>query len=220
MLCVNLTGNYYVEATTTEPARCDPCNAYSAGGTILILIVLAIILVLIASSWTRLAPMRARLARWFTENTLATKLKMLFAFLQIAMSVESTYLVVLPNEVHKMLSSLSMLITVGFEGVGVPLQCMGLHGFMAKLVSALLLPLLIVAVAVICVALAARIQRGAMLSRSTVLLDALDAALRILFLAYPVVLGVAFRAFACEALDGVGEWMVRRAHECEPRSIT
>lgn len=175
----------------------------------IILIVLAVVLVSIASSWTRLALMREKLARWFSENTIATKLKTLFAFLQIAMSVEPTYLVVLPNEVHKLLTSFSMLATGGFEGVGVPLQCMGLHGFMPRLVAALLLPLIIIAAAIFCVALVARVQSGAMLSRAAVLFDSVDAMLRILFLAYPVVLNIAFRSFACEEFDGVGEWMVR-----------
>ena len=208
-LCINVTGNYYVKATTADSARCDACDAYSAGGTMILVIVLAVFVVSIASSWTRLAPIREKLARWFSKNTVATKLKMLFAFLQIAVSVESTYLVVLPNEVHKMLVSFSMLVTVGFEGVGVPLQCMGLHGFMAKLITALLMPLIIVTVAIFCVVLVARVQGGAMLLRWAILLDSLDAMLRILFLAYPIVLNVAFRAFACEEFDGVGEWMVR-----------
>lgn len=181
--------------------------------------------------WSYLKPLWRTSATWFMKNTMATKLKIIFAFVQIAVSLDSTYLVSLPNDVHTLLAYLKWIATLGFDDMGLPLQCLGLHSFMARLVTALVLPLLIIAITVLSVALTHGIRRGKQGAESvrraarhgrwvdgprddhkkarSIFLNSLDAALRILFLAYPIVLGVAFRAFVCEEFDVVGAWLVR-----------
>ena len=130
----------------------------------------------------------------------------------------------LPGASRQLLAALEVIIFLGLDHVGVPLQCVGWGGYLAKLVFFLLAPLVLVALTnayfIGWHLVQHRFARDAYLeargethemrvlktsaTRGLVrrgLLDALPLTLRALFFACPLIFTVAFEAYSCEDFD-------------------
>ena len=83
-------------------------------------------------------------------------------------------------------------------GIGVPLQCLGAHGFLSRLLFWFVAPLMLKALAVLATVAVYGPGRSA---RRAALLRALSYVLSINFVTFPLVNSVAFSAFDCEAFD-------------------
>ena len=164
------------------------------------------------------------------QRKLTTKIKTLVSFYQIITKVGETYAVTYPPSVEKTLDVFAFT-NLELDGLGLPLACLSLGSFEAKLIFLMLLPfgLMIVFGSAVgcrrCVARwrvaeenrrsAIRGSEGGMVDLDTVatlipdleLLQAafdtslLPMALRISFLAFPTVSSLAFKAFRCDDLD-------------------
>ena len=159
--------------------------------------------------WRVLKPRLMRLG-------LTAKFKLLASFYQICTKIPVIYQVQLPDRVQAVLDSISDLITMNFDELWKPLQCLQLRGFLDQLQVLVIVPLAIVLLTPI--AAAARIRFGKARRRHSdrhclhaALIEALPLALLLLFLAYPTVSSYAFLAFNCQAFDGepFGPWQGR-----------
>ena len=126
-------------------------------------------------------------------HTLSTKAKLLITFYQIAVKVPSIYEVTLPDSSRALLAAFQAIVGFGLDGVSVPLQCMGLHGYVARLAFFTVAPLvLVVAVAGVGVARAGGAVRPGLVA-------ALPTLLKLLF-------------FACAARTPHHQPYAHRAH--------
>ena len=134
------------------------------------------------------------------------KLKIAIGFYQIASRVETVYDVHLPAGVRELLTTVQFTISFGFEGI--PLACIGASGYISRLTSWILLPLVIVAI-ILCHGggRAFLVARGRAV-RTALLQSTAPAMLRICFLAYPIVTNVACEAFACYTFEHVGSYLI------------
>ena len=165
-----------------------------------------------------------------TQRQLATKFKILFSFYQIVTKVGETYAVTYPPSVEKTLEVFAFT-NLELDGLGLPLACLNLGSFEAKLIFLMLLPfglMLLFGLTVGCrrcvtryrVAVEKRRSASRDSSSGVVDLDSvadfipdlgllpvafetslLPVALRISFLAFPTVSSLAFKAFRCDDLD-------------------
>ena len=122
--------------------------------------------------------------------------------------VEQIYELTLPSSVRRMISGFAVGISFGLVGTDSALTCMHLGGFRARLLFWMLTPLAL-AGSIFAVALATLARRrcrsagdgsghrSAPLIGKELLLFALPAILRLLFILYPLVVNTAFEAFAC-----------------------
>ena len=74
------------------------------------------------------------------KRRLKVKLKIAFSFYQIATKVGETYMVVYPSSVEATLDFLSF-VNLELDGLGLPLSCVRLSSFRAKLLFVMLAPL-------------------------------------------------------------------------------
>ena len=114
------------------------------------------------------------------------------------------YEIRLPDEVRGLLQNLQLVISMGIEGV--PLACVGARGYMHRLMLWMLLPLFTIGVAAMGVAMSLRASRRFTFLR--LLKHVTPSALRICFVAYPIVTNVAFEAFSCYEFEGGRSWLV------------
>ena len=105
----------------------------------------------------------------------------------------------LPTEVAQLLNTIQLGISLALDVV--PLVCFGAGGYYKKLLFWLSLPFGLIACTVIA-SVAALWLRRQRCSLSSALLNAAPAALRLLFLCYPIVSAVAFKAFVCYDFTG------------------
>ena len=141
---------------------------------------------------------------------LRSKAKRIVSFYQIASSINRIYRVVLPDSATHLVGFFHSAVTLGLDRIGMPLQCLGLHGYMPTLIFWMVAPFVVLLTIPLC--LMARVNmhtysegtKGLLPSAEPVpstsetLLRATPLCLKVLFLTYPTVSTVAFRVFDCE----------------------
>ena len=168
------------------------------------------------TSWKRHALSIWR--RLLVKVKVKVKVKVLVSFYQVATTVETTFLVALPRSIAQPLGIFSF-VNLELDGLGLPLACMGLGSFEARLLATMLAPvgILLLALPVSWVLRDRAPERvwreektneGGKRRRSwlSIALHAttcnfLPVALRVVFLAFPAVSSLAFKAFRCDDLD-------------------
>ena len=114
------------------------------------------------------------------------------------------YQVRLPAEVRRLLQHLQLAISLGLEGV--PLGCIGAEGYVKRLLLWVLLPPLVIGVATVGSLL--RLLFSSELTTRRAIKQVTPIALRISFLAYPIVTNIAFEAFSCYEFEGGRSWLI------------
>jgi hypothetical protein len=134
--------------------------------------------------------------------SLMTRFKICWSFYQIVTLIPQVYSVILPDSIAKLLRPITTLVQINFDGLDAPLQCMGLGGYLPKLVAAIMTPL---ALMLLMPGLGLWLAPGPCTSRAV----AVEAVYRTLYLeqlisfaSFPMVSSVAFSAFECERFDG------------------
>jgi hypothetical protein len=129
--------------------------------------------------------------------------------------VSSVYEVTLPADVRRFLSYISVSISFGLSSTTAFLTCLGVHGYLSRLVLWMLVPpVLVGAILIGCVTYLVCIRR---LSRTALMESALPLVVRLLFLLYPQIANVAFEAFSCYPAfeDGTRYLIVDVSVECD-----
>lgn len=144
---------YYVAATSEAVAHCKACS-----GTLGVTLVLAAgllgaltVLVLVATRLQRRIP--AAWAEWYVQTvaktTLKNKAKIVIGFYMIVTKVDIVYSVSMPTEVRSLMARLSVVVSLGMDGVATtPLECMGLSGYVPRLVFYMVFPMVVTVVLV------------------------------------------------------------------------
>lgn len=202
---------YYVGATSTKAAHCEPCAA-SRLEFFVVPVVCLLTLVILDFSCARLLPRLWHSLR--RTYTLPTKIKVLVGFYMIATRIEGVYELLLPTMVHNTLDVLRIIITIGLDAQS--LTCVLTPGYIARLqfwIVAPLVPCLMVVVGTLLSGavnrVLVRIRRGKqsnILASDSFWLRVLPHISRIVFLVYPVVTNVAFEAFSCVDFEE-GRWL-------------
>ena len=93
----------------------------------------------LALSCDRYVLEQLKLAVKSLQQRLAIKLKILFSFYQIVTKIGETYAVVYPENIERILKFFAFT-NLELDGMGLPLACIGLGSFQAKLIGAMVLP--------------------------------------------------------------------------------
>ena len=226
-LCINSTGRYYAAGTSTSRAMCKECPPDGATASLLA-VALTVGASLLAASRLLLhrspelqnAVHRAGVS--LRELAVPSKIKQVVSFYQLATPVQTVYGVVLPEEARRMFDAFK--IGVSFGVADVPLECIGLRGYEARLVFWMVLPLAIllaIPLTRVCVRLVgpslrrmgkqpAEQQQNKETTPSLLTelgYECLPSCLKVLFLTYPLVSTIAFRAFDCLDLGVSGRFL-------------
>ena len=225
---------------------CLPCTEDTAlplfigGGLLLLLCVLSVCLYALRqraakrgaatrqqmeSEQSRMRRVITRERAWWKKHArsikarLAIKIKILFTFYQVATKVGETYLVTYPESVERSLEFFSF-VNLELDGLGLPLACISLGSFQAKLTMMMLAPVGVLLLAKLIgwcrrdrsheravrerKSSAAK-SRGSVEELTVAFQQStyafLPMALRVSFLAFPTVSSLAFKAFRCDDLD-------------------
>jgi hypothetical protein len=137
------------------------------------------------------------------------KVKIVVGFYMISTKVGDVYRVSLPASVRTFLDSMSMAVSLGLQGFAVtPLECMGLSGYIPRLIFWMLIPPVAVALVTFGIAVISALRARRRPRRSEVLEKSASWLLGVLFLLYPVVTNVAFECFPCHEFANGRGWMV------------
>ena len=121
---------------------------------------------------------------------LDTKLKILLGIYQIVTKVDDVYVVNMPQSVRAILAAMSFAIGFGLSSTSAILACIGIRGYLSRLIMWMIAP--IAFVLIVLAASACRLAASRNLSRVTLLESALPLILRLLFVLYPIVTSTAF----------------------------
>ena len=205
---------YYKPATQTTRPSCASCEADGVvgsyfgvvlGGVVGVLALVRLLLV----AFHRAPPRVQRLVqRLWHASTPYNKLKLLLGFYIIVARVEEVYAVVLPGDVRQAFNVFVVGVNLGLsDDVGL-LTCMGVRGFRNRLLFWMVAPGVLVAGTVLAV-LVHQLAKHRRCSHRTLIFRSLPLITRQLFVLYPLVTNVAFRAFACYEFDyGRYSWLV------------
>ena len=91
--------------------------------------------------------LQAYVGRHYQALVLRPALQICWSFYQVATLVPSLYAVPLPSSIASMLTQEQVIVHLNFDSIEMPLQCVGLGGFMPKLVVAMVGPLVLMALA-------------------------------------------------------------------------
>ena len=203
-LCVNKTGHFY----DMRKGECASCDA--AGGQMrLFAILLGVVVPVALFAVQRLGPRflfavegrcGVQLSRWAPPRDW---LRILWGTYQVITKLPAVcQLGSLPASVSDLLALLTMAVDVGFESFsGVPLQCIGMQGFLARLIFYVVVPPTVLMLASPFIK---RISGSERRRPQTWSKQMLPAALIISYLALPMVSTLAFRAFISEAFTEEG----------------
>ena len=167
----------------------------------------AVAVVALLLLWARFKPLeKVRLLRQWSMKvqrlgaklSVRAKAKQLLGFLQVATRISDVYGVPMPDAVARLLSFFELL-NINIDGIGLPLQCMGLGTFSLQLATTMLLPVAIAALLVLGFAVRGCCSGGQGLGAG--LLGALPSLLLLSFLCFPLVSSTSFRVFSCEPFD-------------------
>ena len=142
---------YFVRATDERVAHCKPCGAAAMNN---LLVPLAVVVGLVIALFGALALRRCvgaqRLQKFdlvARQLALKNKAKIVIGFYMIATRVPRTYDVSLPADVRRLLEQMTLIVSLGMKGVETtPLECMGLAGYVPRLLAWMILPLVVTAV--------------------------------------------------------------------------
>ena len=214
ILCQTCQGDdrYYVAASGKDTAVCKECNdtlGTSLGIAAAVLVSLVVLRTIIYLTHQQLSDDHKEAIRdAHRKLRLDNKLKILVGFYMIATQVGSVYEVRLPQDVQQLLSSMSVVVTLGID-LGLrttPLACFGLPGYIPQLLFWMITPLFLVGLILVgAVVLASREaeeeEKQTTRWAHAVLFKAAPVVLRLLFLVYPIVTQEAFKAFSCYEFD-------------------
>jgi hypothetical protein len=155
---------YYVAAKSgdnAEAAHCAVCDMSTLGQTIAIGVgVLAAVLMLLPLLQIWMRKNAKRIAHLSTTYSPMNKIKILFTFYMISTKVDNVYSVSLPQEVKRAIDSISVIIALGLNGVATtPLECLGLSGYVPRLLFWMILPFA-VSFVIIAVVVASRVIKA------------------------------------------------------------
>ena len=120
--------------------------------------------------------------------------QIVLVFYQITTKIDSVYEVSLPAAVKHLVNSLSFTFSFGLSYTSTPLACLGLHGYLSKLLFWMLLPPFLVLV-ILLLSLGFTVCRRRC-SLAALVEVSLPWILRVLFLIYPTVTNTAFEVSA------------------------
>ena len=188
-LCnVTDASSFYYDSSKSECLVCEGRDATetwivlaSAVGGVLLLLMLAL-----PVCATRLRSIVAVVRRC----GLGAKGKQLISSWQMATSIQSAFLVILPNESVRAVLTILELASLNLFDFGLPIECLGLGRFLDRLHFAMVSPIVLGAAALPVAALRLRFA-GAECTMRALLLGALPMALRLLFVVFTLVSAVA-----------------------------
>ena len=134
-------------------------------------------------------------------------LRIVWATYQVLSKVPSIYLLSLPSGVADSLARITPVINFGIDDFvsTSPLQCVGLGGFLDRLIFCITMPLVVIAVCIFFVASgmqeeldAAEVRASTVTTTLLRLQHAAPSILFVSFLAFPIVSTMTFRAFVCD----------------------
>ena len=139
---------YYAKASKSAYAMCKPCRdnlritIFAGVGFVLGLSVVAYLL---HRGFHHLSPAHKKslASAWLAFKPL-NKLKIMVSFYMIVTRINSVYEVELPFAIRRLLSTFSLGISLGFSGVGTPLECLGFHGYPPSLLFWMVAPVVFV----------------------------------------------------------------------------
>jgi hypothetical protein len=154
---------YYRRATSDAVATCKACGDTTISTIIVVVSVVAgclLLVTLLLYVRSRLsAKTIKRLSRMNASYTPWNKLKILLTFFQISTQVPIVYEVTFPVEVNAILESFSYLVSFGLHGIATtPLECMGLGGYVPRLLFWMAVPPVSIIIVLVAVALWARLN--------------------------------------------------------------
>jgi len=171
----------------------------------------------------------ARLRHFNSNFTPMNKLKIVVVFYQLTTNISRVYEVLLPADVNEFLGLFSNLVTLGMTGVATtPLECVGLDGYLPRLLFWMAVPIVVVAVVVLGVCVSSVCRRRTTASKvvtsdgshgaafhlqdqeeperaATIFEKSLQPVLFAMFLLYPKVTNTAFEGFPCYWFAPVGD---------------
>ena len=180
----------------------------------------AVIFYCIFRRWPQVRRRARHAASALQRLGMPSKVKQLVSFYQLATSVSSVYHVEMPSAAKAVFEVFAVSVSFGLNDIGVPMQCAGLYGYKARLVFWMMAPLVALLAIPLTTASARLIRYG--WRRSSIQIDenrdaacgcegltytCLPSCLKLLFLAYPFVSTVAFRAFDCMDFGQSGKWL-------------
>ena len=155
-LCSNENNDsltFYEPASDLLDATCRPCSeigqtAESLAGLIAMSMVAVVVLMATVVAFLSKAARGMLRTGWTTlarRYSVPTKLKILIGFYQITCKVPAVYGVFMPNDVRKLLDSLTLVVSFGIEGL--PMACLpGTKGHLGKMLAWFLGPYMTVLV--------------------------------------------------------------------------
>jgi hypothetical protein len=205
-------GHYYVAARSGAAAHCDSCvGVFTSSGFLLAVILLplgaAVACGVLAVRMSKEKWQQRLVRAWPTLTRslgIANKLKLTIGFFQIVTRVHDVYDIMLPNAVRKLLQAIAFTISLGVEGI--PLECMGAKGYVARLVLWVLVPLMLVML--VTLVQSARLLRQRRFAVAKLARAVAPVALRLLFLLYPIITNQSFEAFSCYTFDDGSRWLI------------
>ena len=166
---------YYVKATGGaggEVATCKPCGdtlskTLVTGVAVLAGVLVALVLLTLLHRHVP-AGVKEKYSLTVGKSGVGTKIKIVLGFYMIATKVDTIYSVALPADVRGLIESLTFVVSLGLGGVATtPLECLGLDGYVPRLLFWMIFPVAVSAVVLVgvCVqrCLAQNKKRGAVL---------------------------------------------------------
>jgi len=192
----------YESATRHDVAKCGSCDGVvgkTVGTFFGALACLLVALLLLVRLLRRPTPYTEQWVELFRSYWVAvkpeTKLKIAFGFYAIVTKVEAVYEVTLTAQLRLFLSFIDVIINVGLGHVGNVIACLGMGGYLARLLFWTVLPLGIIGIIFLGAFFNAWWNRR--LSPTAVFHTALPLLVRILFILYPAIANTAFEALSC-----------------------
>ena len=145
-----------------------------------------------------------------------------------ATKVSSVYEVRLPEDVTRFLEQFSVVVSLGIDFDATPLECLGLVGYIPKMISLIIMPIVLVLLLFLYTVVRRSLCHCAPpagpqdiednrvgekeelqgdLESKTWLLEATPLALRLLFLIYPIVSRISFQAFSFHTFSGDASYL-------------
>ena len=219
-LCAqNTTGaisNYIgaeIGSTADAVAHCELCDTGSLLQSIAAGAVFAIVSLISIIIAARCALKSACVSRiWNTigglirATNLINKLKISVGFYMLVSKMQGVYKIIFPPFVAAILNWIDNLLSFGIDGFSTPLVCVGLGGFRSKLLFFVMLFPMVMSILWTGLLLQMAFQKT--LTRITYAEKAINVFVRLLFLFYPVISTIAFKAFACHNFPGSGSWLI------------
>ena len=203
--CNETTDRYYDHSTHACELCADADLGTSMGVLAAILVAALLLLAAVYVFRTAASAMYYRARNFVKYFSLRSKVKQLVALYQITSRISAVFSVPLPKSVATMLSALDV-VSLDFDSFGIPIGCLQLYSFKNQLLFVISWPLVLCgAVLLGFVAFhlpATSLRAPRAVDRLQVgMLAAVPVILLVMFLAFPMVSSLAFRAFSCEEFD-------------------